>query len=334
MRNLESIGMTSKFPILVALAGLLVGAAARAEPPAPPPAHTLAVGGGEVAGAYYPEAGAICRVVNSGRDQHGMHCLVEPSAGSAANLAGLRGGDQQLAIVQSKALAQAIAGSGPFAGQPPFTELRSLMSLHGEALAVLVAANAKIKTPADLKGKRLNLGHPGSYQRAMGEALLEAEGLHPTDLAAALEMEPGKLVKALCNNQIDAAFVTGIHPVNEVQEAMDDCGATLLPLKDAALDAYLKGNPAFSRLTINADDYQGLHDKVPSFGLRAVLVTTDKLSAADGYALVKAVFDNFTPFKQMHPLLGELERKQMARDALVAPLQEGAERYYKENGLP
>jgi TRAP transporter TAXI family solute receptor len=296
--------------------------------------HSLTVGSGEVAGVFYPEAGAVCRVVNKDRARHGLRCLVEPSAGSAANIDALKSGDQQLAIIQSKALAQAVAGSGPYAKAGPSPELRALLSLHGEAVAVVLGANSKIKSVADLKGKRVNLGRPGSYQRAMAEALLQAEGVSVAQLGSAMEMEPAKQVKGLCENQIDVAFFSGLHPMPEVQEALDECGATLLPLKDAAIEAFLKGNPAFSRLTIPADDYQGLKEKVPTIGLRAVLVATDKLSAEDAYQVVKAVMENLGSLKAMHAQLGGLDKKSMARESLAAPLHDGAKKYFTENGLP
>ncbi len=294
--------------------------------------RTLTVESGDVAGLYYPEAGAICRLVNKDRARHGLRCVVEPTAGSGANLAALQRGDGQLAIVQSRVLTQAVRGLGPFA-KDATPDLRALMSLHGETLVVLVNPAAGIKTVADLRGKRLTLGHPGSFQRLMADSLLEAEGLGPQDLAAALEMDMPKISESLCRNEIDAAIFTGLHPISEVQDAIDDCGATLLTLKEAALDAYLAANPAFVRQTIAADTYTGLHDKISSFGVTSVLVTTSKLSPEDGYEVVKAVFDGLPSLKAMHPLLGGLDRKQMAHDTSAAPLHEGALRYYRENRL-
>ena len=223
-----------KGPLLAAVMAAVFGSAAvwAAEPELPPvQPHVLGVGSGEVGGAYFPEAGAVCRMVNRARAQHGIHCLVEPTSGSGANLAALRSGDLQLALIQSHSLAEALAGKGAFAKDGPFPDLRSLLSLHGEPVAVLLAANSKIKTAADLKGKRVNLGRPGSYQRLLADAVLSAKSIKPQDLAAGLEMDVAKSVKALCDNHVDAAVVTGIHPIAEVQEGLDDCGITLLPLK-------------------------------------------------------------------------------------------------------
>ena len=296
---------------------------------------TVVIASGEVVGLYYPEAGAVCRLLDKDRARHGLHCLVDPTAGSVANIAALRSGDVQFAIVQSRTLSQAINATGVFAKEKPFSELRPLLSLHGEALVVVIAPNSKIKTPADLKGKRLNLGHPGNFQRSMAEALLKAEGIALTDLGAALEMDAAAQVKALCDNKIDAAFFTGLHPMPEVQEAMDVCGGQLLPLKDSAIDRLVKEDGAYARLTIQEDDYQGLKVKVPSFGPRAVLVATSTLSKEDGYEVVKAVFDNLKTLQGMHPLLARLDRHAMAREGLSgAPLHEGAQRYYGEAGLP
>ena len=344
-RRVREVGLNCKDGTMPIRKGLLLaavvaaffgGAAVWAAEPELPPVqpHVLGVGSGEVGGAYFPEAGAVCRMVNRARAQHGIHCLVEPTSGSGANLAALRSGDLQLALIQSHSLAEALAGKGAFAKDGPFPDLRSLLSLHGEPVAVLLAANSKIKTAADLKGKRVNLGHPGSYQRLLADAVLTAESIKPQDLAAGLEMDVAKSVKALCDNHVDAAVVTGIHPIAEVQEGLDDCGITLLPLKDAAIEAYLKANPDFTHLSIGSEDYQGLKDEVPTIGLRAVLVASKSLSDADAYAITKAVAGDVGPFDAMHPLLSTLHRKQMARETLVAPIHDGAMRYYKENGLP
>ncbi|HIJ39263.1 MAG TPA: TAXI family TRAP transporter solute-binding subunit [Rhodospirillaceae bacterium] len=297
------------------------------------PSRQLILGSGEVAGMFYPEAGAICRLINKDRLRHGLHCLVEPTGGSMANLAALQAGDLQLAIVQSRILGQAVGGSGAFV-KAPLPGLRALLSLHAETVLVMLAPSSRIKTVAELKGKRVNLGQPGSFQRGMGEALLGAAGLAATDLGAVLEIEPDRVVKALCRNEVDAAVFSGLNPISEVQDAIDDCGARILSLKDGVMDSLLKSNPAYVRQLISEDIYPGLPENIVTIGLRAVLVTTDQLSGDAGYAVVRAIFENLPAFKAMHPMLETLNKKQMSRDALVAPLHEGAQRYFRENGLP
>ena len=321
--------MKAGYALFLGIVGLaLAQSAVAADAP-----RTVVISSGEASGLYFPEAGAICRLVNRDRARHGLHCLVEPSTGSGANLAALRSGDAQLAIVQSKVLSEAVHGAGRY-GKEAVPDLRALLSLHGESVAVVLSPGQKIKSLADLKGKRLNLGRPGTFQRAMADAVLGAEGIRPGELASALEMESAKVPAALCHNEIDAAFFTGLHPLNEVQEAISSCGAGLLALKGAAMDSFLKANPAFGRQVISDASYRGLHEKVPTVGLRAVLVATVRLSDEDAYVVVRAILENLEAFKDMHPLLSGLERKQMAREGLVAPLHDGAHRYFVENGLP
>lgn len=325
--------MRPMFPAMPAL--LLAGlcsATVLSVPPAMAEEHRLTIESGEVSGMYYPEAGAICRVVNKDTPRHGVHCLVDPTAGSAANLQALGKGVGDMAIVQSGVLAQAVSGTGPFA-KSPMPGLRSLFSLHGESVALVLGPDTRIKTVADLKGKRVALGAAGSFQRLMADALMFAEGLQTGDFAPAIDLELPRLAQALCHNEIDAAIVAGLHPIAEVQDAMDDCEARLLPLKDAALDAYLKNNPAFAHQVIPETAYGGQQGKTASFGVSAVMVATDRLAQADGYEVVKAVFESLAPLKAMHPRFTELDRKQMSREALVAPLHEGALQYYKEAGL-
>lgn len=327
MRKLWLTGLA----LLVALSAQPSGrpvSPARADEP-----RTLVVASGEVSGLFYPEAGALCRLMQRDQAQTGLRCLVEPSMGSAANLDALRTGQAQVALVQSKVLEDAVKGVGVYQNKP-FPELRSLFSLHGEAVVVLVARGAKIKSVADLKGKRVNIGHPGTFQRTMADALLAAVGLTPESLGAAQEMDLNRQRKALCDGELDAAVVAGLHPLTEVQDAMDECSADLLPIKESEVGAWLKTHPAFVRLSIPADDYIGLKERLPSFGLRAVAVTTSALPADDAYAVVRAVFGNWGPFRAEHPMLKGLDRKAMARDALVAPPHDGALRYYRENGLP
>lgn len=329
-RDVRGWGVAAVLMALGAVAGASgVGAA---EPAAP--GGALVVASGEINGTAYLEAGAVCRLADRAAAGPGAGCLVQPTAGSAVDVALLHSGAAQLAVVQSRTLAEAFSGQGPFAATGAMPELRALFSLHGEPVAVLLAANSKIKRPADLKGKRLNLGKPGSYQRSMADALLAAEGIRMEDLTSSLEMEPPRMVKALCDGQIDAAVITGLSPLADVQTALDDCDASLLPLRDAAITAFLNSHPAYVPLTLHADDYQGLDADVPSFGLRAVLATTTRLPDAEAYRIVKAVMGDTAALRSLHPLLRRLDRKDMAGQGLAVPPHDGALRYYKEKGLP
>ncbi|MBF0307299.1 MAG: TAXI family TRAP transporter solute-binding subunit [Alphaproteobacteria bacterium] len=292
--------------------------------------RTLVVGTGEVSGFHYPVGGAICRVVAKDRATHGLRCLVEPSAGSQANLAALKSGDIDMALVQSRVQALAVEGAEGF--DQPLDELRALMSLHSESVVVLAGPNGPIRSLADLKGRKVNLGRPGSFQRAMADELLKGLGWTAATLGAAMEIEAGSQLRALCEGRTEAVIVTAVHPAPEIRRAIAECGARLVDMGGPAVAKVTAARPWLAAATIPAAAY-GTKGDVETFGTRATLVATTRLSEPDAYALVKAVLENLEPFGAMLPLLGQLDRDGMAVDGLTAPLHEGAARYFREAGL-
>jgi uncharacterized protein len=284
--------------------------------------HTLVIGSGEVTGYYFPAAGALCRVVNKDRPR-GASCAVAPSSGSAANVAALKSGEVDFAILQSRAALLATTGA----------ELRAVMSLHGEAVVVLARQGSGIENLSDLKGKRVNLGRPGSFQRAMAEMVLEAAGLSEGDLAPAVELDLAEEATALCEGNIDAAFFTGVHPMPEAAAAVDECNSMPIPIKAKNLDAYIKRNAWLSRAVIRHGTYEGPKEDIPSLQLKAVLATTTRMPAEDVYDLVKAVQANFPALTRLHPVLKNLNKAETAKDGIAIKLHEGAEKFYGETGL-
>ena len=144
------------------------------------PSHAAAdkfvtIGTGGVTGVYYPTGGAICRLVNRGRRDHNIRCSVESTGGSIYNLNALRNSEMDLAVVQSDWQYHGYNGTGYFAAQGPDKKLRSVFSLHSEAFTVVARDDAKIKNFDELKGKRVNIGSPGSGMRATMEVIMKAK---------------------------------------------------------------------------------------------------------------------------------------------------------------
>ena len=291
----------------------------------------LVIASGEADGYYFPAAGALCRVLNKDRP-HGYTCVVEPSSGSAANLAALRSGEADLAVIQSRAAILAFQGGEGFKDGPQ-PDLRALMSLHAEATLALVRPDAGIDQPAALKGKRVNLGKPGSFQRLMADAVLAAAGLSEGDLAAAVELDLGEQAQELCDGNIDAAFFSGVHPMAEAAAAIEQCGAQPLAMLGRGTEAVLKQSPWLSRTVIKGDSYDGIGDSQTTLGMRALLVTTTRLSADEAYDLVKALHANFSALARLHPVFKGLTKAESAREGLSIPLHDGVRKLYGESGL-
>ncbi|NHI00572.1 MULTISPECIES: TAXI family TRAP transporter solute-binding subunit [Oceanimonas] len=293
----------------------------------------ITIGTGGVTGVYYPTGGAICRLVNQGRAEHGIRCSVESTGGSGYNLNSLRSGELEVGVAQSDLEYQALNGEGPFAEQGAYEDLRAVFALHGEAVTIVARKDANIKTFDDLKGKRVNIGNPGSGQRDTMEVLLKAYGWTHDDFSLVSELRPAEHGQALCDNRIDAfVYVVG-HPNGSIKEATTACEANLVSVSGEVVDKLVGDNAYYRYITIPGGEYTGSDEDVQTFGVGANLVTSATVPEAQIYQLTKAVFDNFDQFVRLHPAFGGLKKEEMVKDGLSAPLHPGAQKYYKEAGL-
>lgn len=313
--------------------GALAIAAALVAPSSHAQDTIITVGTGSVTGVYYPAGGAICRLVNRGRKEHGVRCFVESTGGSVYNLRALQDAEITLGIVQSDWQYNAYRGEGVFADGEPFRNLRSVFSLHSEMFTVAVAKNSPIKQFADLKGKRVNIGDAGSGMRETMQSLMDAEGWTKHSFAVASELNPKDAAKELCDGKIDAMVFSAGHPNGLIQEVTSNCGARLIPVEDAKVEKMIADNPFYARTAIPGGMYQGNPQNTATFGVKATLVTTEDANEEAIYQLTKAVFDNFDSFKTLHFVFSTLEKERMVNSGLVAPIHAGALRYYREVGL-
>ena len=293
----------------------------------------ITLGTGAVTGVYYPAGGAICRLVNQERKEHGLRCFVESTGGSMYNLNALRDGELDVGIVQSDWQSDAYQGRGVFADGPPFKNLRSLFSLHSEMFTLVVAKNSGIQSFAGLKGKRVNIGDPGSGMRATMQDLMQEFNFTKNSFAKVSELRPMEASQALCAGHIDAMVFTAGHPNGLVQEMTGNCGARLVPVEGKQVNNLLNTHPYYARTSVPGHMYKANPKPVNTFGVKATVVTTADVSDEKIYALTKAVFDDFDTFRTLHFVFATLEPKRMVKAGLTAPLHPGALRFYQEVGL-
>lgn len=294
---------------------------------------SVVIGTGVVTGLYFPAGGAVCRLLNRGRDLHGLRCSVESTDGSVANINALRGGELDLAVVQSDWQDFALNGTGSFKSVGAYDDLRALFSLHGEAFNIFVRRDANLKDFADLKGKRVNVGAANSGVRAMFEDVMAAYGMTPKDFAQVGELRPGEQIKALCDKKTDAAIYVVAHPNGMIQDAAATCDLALLDVAGPPLEKLIADHPYYAPTDVPPGMYARLAQGAKSFGLRAVLVAPAQLGDEVVYQIVRAVFENFDEFRGLHPAFAALDPRRMVRDGITAPLHPGAERYFRERGL-
>ena len=292
----------------------------------------ITIGTGGVTGVYYAAGGAVCRLMNKERAKHGIRCSVESTGGSVFNINTIRAGELDFGVAQSDVQYNAYKGLKQFEKDGPFKELRSVFSLHPEPITILARKEADIKSIQDLKGKRFNIGNPGSGTRAAADELMSALGWTTADFGLVSELKADEHGAALCDNKIDA-FIYGIgHPSANIQDPTTTCGAKLVPVTGPAIDKLVASAPYYAKVDIPGGIYAGNPNPTPTYGVLATLVTSSKVSDDVVYELVKVVFENFDDFKKLHPALANLDPKKMIKDGLTAPLHPGAVKYYKEKG--
>ena len=295
-------------------------------------AEEIVIGTASRAGVYFQVGQATCRLLNAKTTQHEVVCKAPSTDGSIYNLQQIRAGKLQLGVVQSDWQYRATNGTGIFKSAGPDTDLRALFSVHGEPFTVIARRDAGIKSFDDLKGKRVNIGNPGSGQRATMEVLMDAKGWDKNVFSLANELSASEQSLALCHNRVQAMIYVVGHPNASVAQAVDLCDAVIVEVKRPVVDKLLTDNPYYARTQVPGGLYQGNPQPIDTFGVKATVVTSTKLSTDAAYLLVKTVFENLDDFKKQHPAFARLEAANMIKDGLSAPLHEGALRYYRENG--
>ena len=317
-----------------ALAASLAAALALAAFGAPASAQQkfVTIGTGGVTGVYYAAGGAICRLVNKDRAKHGIRCSVESTGGSVFNVNTIKAGELDLGFSQSDVQYNATKGLAQFKEGGAYGDLRSVFSVHPEPFTVVARKEANVKSFADFRGKRFNVGNPGSGTRASMEELLVALGWKMSDFSLASELKADEHGPALCDGKIDGFFYGVGHPSANIQDPTTSCGAQLVSITGPAVDKLIADRPYYAKATIAGNLYPNNPNPTVTYGVLATVVTSSKVPADSVYAVVKAVFDNFDEFKRLHPALAYLSPEGMVKDGNSAPLHEGAARYYREKG--
>ncbi|MFD0980872.1 TAXI family TRAP transporter solute-binding subunit [Tropicimonas aquimaris] len=291
----------------------------------------ITIGTGGQTGVYFVVGQSICRLVNRGTAEHNLKCTAPSTGGSIANINAISAGDMDMGVAQSDWQYHAYNGSSEFEGKQ-VDKLRAVFSVHGEPFTVVARADSGATTFDDLFGKRVNVGNPGSGQRATMDVVLNAMGKSDADFALASELKPAEQSAALGDNKVDAIIYTVGHPNGSIQEATSTVDAVILPVTGEAIDKLVADNPYYAKATIPGGMYKGTDNDVDTFGVKATFVTSADVPDDVVYTVVKAVFDNFDRFKGLHPAFANLQEADMIADGLSAPLHPGAEQYYRERG--
>ena len=298
----------------------------------------ISIGTGGPTGVYFVTGNAICRMVGKaaaeGRKKgrkHGIRCSAPSTGGSNYNIGQMREGELDFGVAQSDWQYHAYNGTTKYKGKA-WKKLRALFSVHAEPFHLIVGKDSGIKSWADLKGKRFNIGNPGSGHRGTTDVLIAKYGFKKSDFKITTELTSTEQSKALCDGKIDAYGYTVGVPNSGVSVATDGCGARIVSLNTSVEKKLVDANPYYAFATIPKGTYSTTSEDVTTFGVMATFITSADTDERVVYEVVRSVFENLDDFRKLHKAFEYLDPKSMIKNGLSAPLHPGAIKYYKEKG--
>ena len=291
-------------------------------------ATAMSMGTGSPTGTYYAYGGVIGQYI---KNNAGISVNAVSTGGSKDNIQGIDVGDYQLGTVQTDVMHYAWNGTRAFEEDGKITTFRTVAGLYAEAVQ-LVTTNANIKTVADLKGKKVSIGAPGSGVYFNAIDVLAAAGLKESDIKAQYQ-DFGQCADSLKDGKIDAAFVVAGAPTPAITElCMTNNKARIVPIDGAIAEKLMKDNTFYSVYKIPANTYANQDADVTTVTVKATLIVTADATEDDVYNLTKAIFDNIDAITKEHAKGAELSLEN-ATEGLTVPFHAGAAKYFKEKGI-
>ena len=290
----------------------------------------LVIGGGSTTGVYYQVALNICKIVNDKLGGKGYNCIGRPALGSVFNIRSIQRGLLNYGVAQSDWVYAAANGKKNWKGKPD-KGLRTVFTVHPEAVMLVTRKDTGIKTIADLKGKRVNIGNPGSGQRGNAEDVLRLSGIDKDKDIKAEGLQQNEANRALVDKKIDAFFYTIGVPWGGGLEIANSTAIDIVPVDTAPIKKLVADNPFYVMTNIPGGTYKGVDNDVPTYAVKATFVTGEKESADSVYTVVKTIFENLDTLRNSYANFKNLQPKDML-GGLSAPLHAGAMKYYKEKG--
>ena len=289
-------------------------------------ASKMTIGTGGTSGTYYAYGGVLGQYI---KNHAKIDVVVVSTDGSKANIQSIDAGDYQLGTVQSDVLAYAWEGTRSFESEGKIDSFRVVAGLYAEAVQ-LITMDPEIKSVADLAGKKVSIGAPGSGVYFNAVDVLTAAGLTEADIQPQYQSFADS-TDALKNGQIDAAFIVAGPPTPAITELCTTNDAYLVPIDGEIAEKLMADCPFYTVHAIPAGTYPGQDEDVNTVTVKATLIVDAKASEEDVYNLTKAIFDNASAIAAENGKGAELSIEN-ATTGMAAPFHAGAAKYFAEKG--
>ncbi|MFP4396938.1 MAG: TAXI family TRAP transporter solute-binding subunit [Desulfonatronovibrio sp.] len=284
-------------------------------------------GGASITGVYYQVALQISNMMNKHEGKN-YNYIGRPTGGSVFNINALERGAFDFGVAQSDRHWQAYNGAADWEDKP-VKSLRSVFSMHPETIMLVTRKDTGIKKVEDIKGKRVNIGNPGSGQRGNAMDVLEIYGLDPDKDFQAEGLQQHEASRALVDRNIDAFFYTVGNPSAAIEEPATSVDIRMVPINSSGIKKMVEEKPYYVMTTIPAGTYRGMDEDVETYAVTATVVTNENVDDQVVYDMVSTVFENLDELKGSHAAFRNLKAEEMLK-GISAPIHPGAEKYYKE----
>lgn len=294
------------------------------------PAIRLSIATGTTGGVFFPVGGGIASIIS--KNLPGVSATAEVTPGSIDNMRLMHTKGADLALVNADAAFDALKGEDVFRGTP--VPIRTLVPLYNGFGQLVTIEGTGINSLADLRGKRVSTGAPGSGTEHMALRILEAAGLNPDRDIRRERLAPAPSTDGVKDRRLDAYFWAGGVPTGTVIDLAVSPGIRirLVPLDDVIPGLQRKWPGVYFRSVILKEIYPGLPANVPTFSMPVLLVVHKDFSAELAYQITKLVIERRAELAQVHKEAANITTLGAA-DRSPAPYHPGAIRYYRERGV-
>ncbi|MCM3079986.1 TAXI family TRAP transporter solute-binding subunit [Brevibacillus invocatus] len=286
----------------------------------------LVIATGGTGGTYYPLGGGMADHITKNA---GVTATAQSTGASAENVRLLRDKQADIAFIQNDIAEYAVNGTAMFEQDGKIDAFQALGALYDETIQIVVSADSNINSVADLKGKRVSVGAPGSGTEMNAQQILEAYGLKFEDTQLQ-RLSFADSAKAIQDGQLDAAFQTAGTPTAAITELAATKGVKIIPIDADKIDAIIAKYPFYVKTVIPGNTYQTVPDEIATVSVKSMLVIRTDLSEDLVYKVTKAIFENTDK-------LGHAKAKEIKLENALAgvsvPVHPGAKKYFDEKGV-
>ena len=293
----------------------------------PASAQQLSIATGGTGGVYYPIGGGFAEMINEHIE--GAQATAEVTGASVENMGLIMRGDADMALALADTVYQAYTGTGDFDGRQ-IENTRALASVYPNAVQLVTLAESDIQSIADLAGKRVSVGAPGSGTELNARALLEANGVNYEDFTPQ-RLNFNETADAIRDGDIDAGFWSVGPPTSSILNLAATRDIRLISLTDEEIANAQEAEAVFAPYELAAGMYDGMDEAVQTIGIPNVLVVNSDMDEELAYQLTQLLFENTDELIAVHPAANDTTIE-FTMNSTPVPLHPGALRYFEEVG--